>query len=1205
MNQGRILNLIVRASSGNARSVLMGLSYALADIARSGQGVKLALAAIGAVSVGFGVGLLAALWDLTKSAREFEAAMSKVLTTTEGVTKEGLEEMKDSVLRLSRIVPKSANELAEALYYVKSVVFDNADAMAILEISAKAATIALSDTETVAKVLTAAYVAYGGTVQDVTRWGDQLTEAVVVGRAEYEDFATQMGVLIGYGNTLSVSFSELSTWMAFLTRRGYGASQASVMLKNTMMKIINPAALAKKKYQELGIVWGEAGLKAAGGLIPYLAQLGEAVGWNIDELVQFFPNLRSIPLLMAMAQDYTKGAAGELGMLREMIEGASGTLEERFAFAMEITNNQLQLLKNGIEEVKIRLGNLLLPALSDLIIRILPVVNALADWIDKNPEVARTILMVVAGIAAFAIVAGGVALVVGLLELLWGTVGTLIVAVTLLGAAFLPLVTFFTNVGVKLRENTLFVWHLEQAWTRIKDAFSTLAPIAGTLWNAIFGDPGQVTTVADGIAKVAEWVAIGALRFQQWAESNAPWELAGKILNFVRDVEEGIGKVIAWFKEHNEVIKIAVGVLGGLAIFSVVNGPIGTFVGWFSRIPGLFGAAKGVVGGLVDKLRTVAVWLMMFGDKLAAIPAFLGMAIGPGSKFLSILNLFSEGGRKAADVLLTIFTRISSGVGPIAAIKGAFATLSGQSVLGAVSSALSGVAGWFASVAAVAAPFIAIVAAIAGVAMFLYANWDKVKAVFASTSPFIERLRAVFEPLIAQIRDQLKPLWDSLVDLFKQLQPILTIIGGIIVGVVVVALGILTGILAGVAGAFSGIIEVIRGVIEYISGFVEVVTGIGETILGVIKWIFSGFKDTSMLEDGVKKINEGFAKMRDGIVTIIKGLWDTVVGFVKGLVEGVYNFFKGLWESLVGHSIIPDMVEGIIEWFAKLPETIISMIGTFVTNIINKFTMMANQVINSISTFVSNFVNKVTMLRNQVIQKVTEFVISFIDQIYNMGVTIGRHVADLASRFFSGVSDMKNRVVGAVRELVNNFASTIAGMPGKAGEIIRSVLSTVTGFASQFTSAGRNFIQGMINGFGAMAGSLYSKARSLARGAINAIKSILGISSPSKVLAVIGSNMGEGMINGINGMVSDVKRAGGSLAAAAVSPIDSMNPSLSMGYGMTVRNMVTHRVEFGTLPEGLKLSLTAQEVADLLVGDERALKSVSRRIDVMGSREIR
>ena len=63
------------------------------------------------------------------------------------------------------------------------------------------------------------------------------------------------------------------------------------------------------------------------------------------------------------------------------------------------------------------------------------------------------------------------------------------------------------------------------------------------------------------------------------------------------------------------------------------------------------------------------------------------------------------------------------------------------------------------------------------------------------------------------------------------------------------------------------------------------------------------------------------------------GLIGAVVGFVVGLVQGVIGWFANLYDVLVGHSIIPDMVNGIIDWISKLPGKVIA----FVVGLVNDF----------------------------------------------------------------------------------------------------------------------------------------------------------------------------------------------------------------------------------------------------------------------------
>jgi hypothetical protein len=72
--------------------------------------------------------------------------------------------------------------------------------------------------------------------------------------------------------------------------------------------------------------------------------------------------------------------------------------------------------------------------------------------------------------------------------------------------------------------------------------------------------------------------------------------------------------------------------------------------------------------------------------------------------------------------------------------------------------------------------------------------------------------------------------------------------------------------------------------------FVKVIGFIVKVVRGVIKMFTS--------------VKEGLQMGRDGFM---------------GLIDGILWPFRWLYDVLVGHSIVPDLVEGIVMWFLKLP----------------------------------------------------------------------------------------------------------------------------------------------------------------------------------------------------------------------------------------------------------------------------------------------
>ena len=92
------------------------------------------------------------------------------------------------------------------------------------------------------------------------------------------------------------------------------------------------------------------------------------------------------------------------------------------------------------------------------------------------------------------------------------------------------------------------------------------------------------------------------------------------------------------------------------------------------------------------------------------------------------------------------------------------------------------------------------------------------------------------------------------------------------------------------------------------------------------------------------------------------------------------------------------------------------------------------------------------------------------------------------------------------------------GIKAVVGEQVQSLIDKILGFREAFISLGKGLIQGIIDGMGKMLGAIIKKAAGLARAALEAIKNLLNIGSPSKVMLEIGVNMIQGMVLGIDKM---------------------------------------------------------------------------------------
>lgn len=263
----------------------------------------------------------------------------------------------------------------------------------------------------------------------------------------------------------------------------------------------------------------------------------------------------------------------------------------------------------------------------------------------------------------------------------------------------------------------------------------------------------------------------------------------------------------------------------------------------------------------------------------------------------------------------TILAVVAAAIGPILAGFGlmvqAFAPL--IAAFNAISAA-GGITAVFTALAGVLAPLLPIIAAVAAAGALIYANWDKIGPVLAD--------------LWKQFQETLGP---PMQELIKSVSALFAELSGGPMGewlrTVVSELGTLA---AAFLKAFGPLI------IQVLKSFVIVITDIvQQTTAGVkaISALFSGDWKTAV-SGAVEVMLRSFAplptfvlgKMRDlvegvrvWIVNKLGGIFDSV----KAKIDAVKGWFYGLYDAVVGHSYIPDMVDGIAAQMKRLDSVMV------------------------------------------------------------------------------------------------------------------------------------------------------------------------------------------------------------------------------------------------------------------------------------------
>lgn len=316
--------------------------------------------------------------------------------------------------------------------------------------------------------------------------------------------------------------------------------------------------------------------------------------------------------------------------------------------------------------------------------------------------------------------------------------------------------------------------------------------------------------------------------------------------------------------------------------------------------------------------------------------------------------------------------------------------------------------------------------------------WDNLVAGFRSIWQQIK-------PELAKFGELIKPMGEALQNVWTVIKPILGLAIGLFLGLASTLLYVLGSVIKPVFEAIGGIL----------SGFLSTVRGIIRLVVSIFTGDFKG------MGTALKEIFGGIVKM---IMSLITGLGKTLWALVKGIVEGVVNFFKWLWDKLVGHSIIPDIVNGIVAWIKKLASIPQWLYDNFLKPIFTKisawWTGTLSPKVSSIITGITNFFKSLGGLPQWLWDHSFKLIY---DKMNNMWLT---YLKPLGNRMIRGFANIFNSIgraivagvnigIGAINKLIDGInwvGSHVPGLSFSIGKLGTAIYSPWV--APQFAMGG-------------------------------------------------------------------------------------------------------------------------------------------------------
>lgn len=379
----------------------------LSETQAQAERVANASAKVGRQAGVMGLAIAAPLIVAGNMAMDFEKQMSNVSTLIDANT-ESMEAMGAETLAVASRVPVAIEDITLSLYDIRSAGIAAGDAMGVLEKSAQLSVAGLSTSAEATDIMTSAINTFSAEGMEAAEIADILFKTVKFGKTTMSEVSRSFGATAATVQAAGVQFADFQAATAAMTTLGEPASQAQNKIRQAIVSMQKPTADMAKIMEQLGVTSEKELIAREGGMVgafEAINKAGEDMGLN---LAKAWGSVEAGAAVISLT-----GATNEayLNTLKDMTTGANA-LDEAYRKQAGTAAAQMAIVRNQIKVTGVEIGNILLPILSDILAKILPVIQKVRDWTKANPKLTANIVKGTAALAAFLMVVSAGAFIV-------------------------------------------------------------------------------------------------------------------------------------------------------------------------------------------------------------------------------------------------------------------------------------------------------------------------------------------------------------------------------------------------------------------------------------------------------------------------------------------------------------------------------------------------------------------------------------------------------------------------------------------------------------------------------------------------------------------------------------------------------------------------------------------------------------------------
>ena len=317
--------------------------------------------------------------------------------------------------------------------------------------------------------------------------------------------------------------------------------------------------------------------------------------------------------------------------------------------------------------------------------------------------------------------------------------------------------------------------------------------------------------------------------------------------------------------------------------------------------------------------------------------------------------------------------------------------------------------------------------------------------------------------------------------------------------------------------------------------------------------------------DLAKNGGKGFASWEEQAKSAGGGINVALVNIKAGIQRNIANVLDSVDKRLEKVGGISGLLQTIIAPINAIGDAISGVINGDLT-FEDALTNMLNSISAKLPEFIKKGISMVLNLASGIAQALPNLIVKGLNALTSFVQGLGKGDGKLISKAFDIVVKLAGGLiknlpqilsagVKLILALLQGITSAFGSLLGKVGALARKIPTAIKNGIGNLASVGRNFIEGLWTGIKSKFDSVINRVKEKIKNLPEAVKKVLGIHSPSRVMARIGEYTGEGFALGIERSFRQVQSAMGGLYS--LQPAGALGGSMSLSddysYNATAR----------------------------------------------------